>query len=972
MNYVALQVKTSYSLLESLNDIKKLVSKAKDLGYTSLAITDHNNMFGVMEFYLECKKMGIKPIIGVSLDINDSSILLYAKNHDGYKNLIRLTTIVSDRNLTIDDLTYYKDNLVAIMPYCYYDEEVYNIYSDIYIGYSTIEERDKIDKKKVFINDVLYLEKEDYKYLDYVFMIRDGKTLGNYELEKYKTNFLPSLEDVLLVSNEEDIKNTQEISEMCNVTLGYTKDLLPIYDNKVDAFTHLSTLCNKGLKRRLKDNVPENYQKRLDYELDVIRKMGFCDYFLVVWDYVKYAKFNGILVGPGRGSAAGSLVSYTLGITDIDPLKYDLLFERFLNPERVTMPDIDIDFDSERREEVIKYVIDRYGEKRVAGIITFNTLGAKQVIRDVGRVMGLPNTLVDSLTKQVKEDLITSYNTNRYFREMVSNSKDLNRLYNVCLHLEGLPRHVSIHAAGIVMSRYDLDETIPLYRNQTGMYVSGYSMNYLEQLGLLKMDFLGLANLHLIDNIIKDIRENEKLNITFSNIPLDDKKTLKIFHDANTVGIFQFESRGMKAFLMKLKVSSFDDIVFALALYRPGPMDSIDTFIRRRQGKEKVDYIHPDLEKILKPTYGIIIYQEQIMQIARVLAGYSYGHADILRRAMSKKKEEVLLEERPKFTLGCLNNGYSLEIANKVYDLILKFANYGFNKSHSVGYAVIAYKLAFLKTYFYKYFACANLTNEIGSDNKTKLYINEARNYNVRVMLPDINYSTDVYKCVDKGILCPLTIIRNVGSAVTKEIVKEREKGLFTSFVDFVKRTYNSNINKNVYVSLIEAGCFDKLGYNRRTLKENLDVILNYAELSNDGSLIEILEPELEVYEEYEKNDIINLELGVFGFYLSEHPVVGYRDSSDINSRLLETHFDQIVNMVILVEKIKETTTKKNDVMAFIVGSDEFGMIDVTLFPKIYSKYNDIKAGDVIRVYGRVERRFDKFQLVVNNIVKLR
>lgn len=972
MNYVALQVKTSYSLLESLNDIKKLVSKAKDLGYTSLAITDHNNMFGVMEFYLECKKMGIKPIIGVSLDINDSSILLYAKNHDGYKNLIRLTTIVSDRNLTIDDLTYYKDNLVAIMPYCYYDHELYNIYSDIYIGYSTIAERDKIDKKKVFINDVVYLEKEDYKYLDYVFMIRDGKTLGNYELEKYKTNFLPSLEDVLLVSNEEDIKNTQEISMMCNVTLGYTKDLLPIYDNKVDAFTHLSTLCNKGLKRRLKDNVPENYQKRLDYELDVIRKMGFCDYFLVVWDYVKYAKFNGILVGPGRGSAAGSLVSYTLGITDIDPLKYDLLFERFLNPERVTMPDIDIDFDSERREEVIKYVIDRYGEKRVAGIITFNTLGAKQVIRDVGRVMGLPNTLVDGLTKQVKEDLTTSYNTNRYFREMVSNSKDLNRLYNVCLHLEGLPRHVSIHAAGIVMSRYDLDETIPLYRNQTGMYVSGYSMNYLEQLGLLKMDFLGLANLHLIDNIIKDIRENEKLNITFSNIPLDDKKTLKIFHDANTVGIFQFESRGMKAFLMKLKVSSFDDIVFALALYRPGPMDSIDTFIRRRQGKEKVDYIHPDLEKILKPTYGIIIYQEQIMQIARVLAGYSYGHADILRRAMSKKKEEVLLEERPKFTLGCLNNGYSLEIANKVYDLILKFANYGFNKSHSVGYAVIAYKLAFLKTYFYKYFACANLTNEIGSDNKTKLYINEARNYNVRVMLPDINYSTDVYKCVDKGILCPLTIIRNVGSAVTKEIVKEREKGLFTSFVDFVKRTYNSNINMNVYVSLIEAGCFDKLGYNRRTLKENLDVILNYAELSNDGSLIEILEPELEGYEEYEKNDIINLELGVFGFYLSEHPVVGYRDSSDINSRLLETHFDQIVNMVILVEKIKETTTKKNDVMAFIVGSDEFGMIDVTLFPKIYSKYNDIKAGDVIRVYGRVERRFDKFQLVVNNIVKLR
>lgn len=969
MEYVALQVKTSYSILESLNHIPKLVAKAKELGYTSLAITDTNNMFGVMEFYLECKKNDIKPIIGIELKINDSKILLYAKNKDGYKNLIKLSTLISDRELVIDDLVKHKDNLILIMPISTYNDNIYNIYEDKFIGYSTKEEKVKINKPKVFVNDVSYLEKEDYKYLDYLYMIKDGKAIGEYELNTHVGKYLMNGREVESICDIEDIKNTINIANICNLKIEYTPDLLPIYDKNINAYEYLRNLCCKGLDKRLDGNVTIEYKNRLDYELDIINKMGFCNYFLIVWDYVKYAKFHDILVGPGRGSAAGSLVSYTLGITDIDPIKYNLLFERFLNPERVTMPDIDIDFDAEKRNEVIQYVIDKYGEKKVAGIITFNTLGAKQVIRDVARVLKVDNNSVDGLAKLIKFDkLEDNYINDKKFKMMVDSVDIFKKIYKIALKLEGLPRHVSIHAAGIVMSRYDIDNTIPLYKNQLGMYVTGYSMNYLEPLGLLKMDFLGLSNLTLIDSVIKEIREKERLNITFNRIPLDDKKTYEIFKNANTDGIFQFESPGMRSFLKKLKPNNIEDLIAAIALYRPGPMDNIDTYIKRKEGKEQIDYIHKDLEDILKPTYGIIIYQEQIMQIAQILAGYTLGEADILRRAMSKKKEEILLKEESKFIERSINKGFSKEIAKKVYDLILKFANYGFNRAHSVAYTIIAYKMAFIKTYFFKYFMSNLLTNVIGSEYKTKTYISECRANNLKILLPSINKSTNRYIAVNDGIMCPLSIIRNVGTTITNQIIKEREKGIFIDFIDFVTRTYTLGINRKTITSLIEAGCFNEFNYNKNTLINNLDEILNYAELSKDIGLIEIEKPELVVYEEYPKEYLASLEINNFGFYLNEDPISKYKNVDDINSLDIPNLFDKRITIILKVNRIKEIVTKKNDVMAFVYGSDEYGIVDLTIFPKVYEKYNDIKVNDIIKFNGVVERRYDKYQVIVSSL----
>ncbi len=972
MSLIALQVKTSYSMLTSLNDIKKLVSRAKELEYTSLAITDTNNMFGVIEFYLECKKNNIKPIIGIELAIKNKKILLYAVNNDGYHNLIKLSTLVSDRELEISDLDNHKDNLILIMPFNYYDEDIYNLYKNKYIGYSNISDREKIDTPRVFINDVSYLMEKDYVYLDYLIMIRDSKVLGDCELNKHIGKHLLNKDELELICDAEDKKNMQSIVDLCNVEIGYTKDLLPVYDENIDAFSYLSSLCNKGLKRRLNNEVSDEYQKRLDYELNVINEMGFCNYFLIVWDYVKYAKFNNILVGPGRGSAAGSLVSYTLGITDIDPIKYDLLFERFLNPERITMPDIDIDFDSVKRNDVIEYVMNKYGEKKVAGIITFNTLGAKQVIRDVARVMNISLTLVDELSKSIKTDnLKESYQKDTKFKSLIDSSSSLKRLYEIAIHLEGLPRHISIHAAGIVMCRYDIDNVIPLYKNQLGIYTTAYSKDYLENLGLLKMDFLGLDNLTLIDNVITKIREEENLNITFDKIPLDDSKTLNIFKDVKTDGIFQFESQGIKNLLKKLKITTFEDIVLALALYRPGPMANIDTLIKRRNGKEKIEYLHPVLEKILNKTYGIIIYQEQIMQIARVLAGYSYGEADILRRAMSKKNEKILLSERPKFIGKCIENGYEEDLAVNVYNLILKFANYGFNRSHSVGYAIIAYKMAYLKTYFPTYFITCLLTNAIGNDYKTKTYLYEARQRDIKILLPDINLSSNKYIATKNTIRCPLSIVRNVGVSVCSEIMLNRQDNLYKDFIDFVKRNYSIAINRKVIASLIYAGCFSSFGYNKKTLITNLDNIINYAEISKDAGLIEIAVPLINETSEYTHDELVKIELETFGFYLSEHPLSKYRKTDDINLQVLSSYFNRFITIKLLIDKIREVTTKNNDVMAFVIGSDEFLNVSLTLFPKVYSKYNDIKVGDIVEVSGRVEKRYEQYQIVVNTILKL-
>ena len=964
----ALDVKTSYSMLSSLIKINDLTEKAKELGYFSLAITDTNNMFGTYEFYLSCIKKDIKPIIGIKLEYDENKFILLAKNNDGYRNLIKLSTLISEGNIDNDTLIKYADNLILIMPYSSYNSEIISIYKEYFVGYSNIEERNNIKDKAVFVNDVSYLEKDDYKYLDYLIMIKEEKKLGEFELNTFKGKYLFDKDEFELITDDVVRNNMKYISNSCNVTLEYTPDLLPIYDKDINPNEFLRNLAYKGIKRRLNDDVIDKYIERLDYELSVIEKMGFSDYFLVVWDYVKYAKFNNILVGPGRGSAAGSLVSYAIGITDVDPIKYDLLFERFLNPERVTMPDIDVDFDSEKRNLVTEYVTKKYGEKHAIGIITFNTLGAKQVIRDLARCMDISLPITDDICKSItSKDLLSSYIEGSKFHRLINSKREFKMLYEIGKHLEGLPRHISIHAAGIVMSRRPIDEIIPLYKNPVGIYTTAYSKDYLEPLGLLKMDFLGIDNLTLISNVIDEIREKEKINITFERIPDNDKKALDIFYNVDTDGIFQFESPGMKRFLEKLKITSFDDIVLALALYRPGPIDNIDTFIRRRNNEEKITYIHPDLEPILKGTYGIIVYQEQIMQIARLMAGYSFGEADILRRAMSKKKEEILLKEKPKFINGCLNNGYDENVASAVYDLILKFANYGFNKSHSVAYAITSYRMAFIKAYFPKYFISAILSNSIGNDIKTNIYINRARKSNIKILPPDINLSDSKYYVDGNNIRCPLSIIKSVGTVSSNDIIKEREKGQFTDFSDFVLRMNGTSVNTRVITNLINAGAIN-LGYNRRTLIENLDNVLNYADIAKDSGMIEVEKPYILEYDEYSKKDIMDNELKTIGFYLTEHPTSKYREESSISSLNINNYFDKNINIIILIKRIRETTTKNNDVMAFITGEDEFGEIPLTIFPTTYKRFNNIEEGNIVKVFGRVERRFDKYQVIVNNI----
>lgn len=971
MNYTALQVKTSYSILNSLNDIKKLVSKARDYGYKNLAITDEGNMFGVMEFYLECKKNDIKPIIGIELHILEYVVLLYAKNISGYKNLIKLATIVSDRELQIEDLEEYSSDLILVMPYNGYNEEIYQIYYERFIGYSNIDDRNMIHDKAVFINNVSYLNEEDNEYLDYLVMIGEGKTLGEYAFHEKTGRHLLTLEEVKANSLEEDIINTKYISDNCNLELGYTAGLLPIYDKNINSQEHLRMLSHKGLLKRLNGNVPDEYMERLEYELRVIQEMGFSDYFLIVYDYVLYAKKNNILVGPGRGSAAGSLVSYTLGITEVDPIKYNLLFERFLNKERVTMPDIDIDFDADRRQEVIDYVTEKYGEKKVVGIITFNTLGAKQAIRDVGRVLNLKSNLIDSVAKMCGSDLRQSYQDNLQLKKLIANSEDVRKMYQIALHIEGLPRHISVHAAGVVMSNRNIDEIIPLYRNQLGMYVSGYSKDYLEPLGLLKMDFLGISNLTMVSRVIEDIRNDTRLNITFSNIPFQDKKTIELFNKGDTEGIFQFESAGMIKFLKQLKANNFNDIVAAIALYRPGPMDSIPEYIRRKNGRVKIDYIHPGLEDILKETYGIIIYQEQIMQIASVMAGYSLGEADILRRAMSKKKESIMLSEREKFVNNSIQRGYDKEVAVRVYDLILKFANYGFNKSHAVAYSLIAYRMAFLKVHFYQYFMIGLLNNTINNEIKTSGYIAMLRSNKIKVKKPDINLSMSKYIITDGEIICPLSIIHNVGNNITNMILKEREKGKFIDFIDFTKRMYSQTVNRKVLESLIMASAFDSFDDNKKTLMNNLDEVLNYVELAQDAGLIEIPEPMIDKFQEYSKDELIRQEFLLFGFYLSEHPVSNYKDEHSLSTLDMNRYVDKYMELILEVNNIREVVTKKNDVMAFVRASDEYKQIDLTLFPKIYKENRDIQVHDIVKVSGSVEKRLDNYQLIVTKIVKL-
>lgn len=955
MNYTPLWIKTDYSILSSLIKIDDLISTLKKLNFKSAAICD-DNLYGAMEFYTKCIKNDIKPIIGLEVNL-DYTILLYAKNYKGYQNLCNINTLINENKFSFDELIKYINDLVLVLPYKYKDKkDIYIPYTkDLFIGYNNEDEEKKINGNKVYLNKTLTLKKEDSKYLKYLYKIKDQDYTEGEDVS--------FIEQVDVLSS----KTTNYVSALCNLTILKKNDLLPIYNNDLEfnKEKYLTDLCITGLKKRLKGNVSLKYVGRLKYELSVISKLNFCNYFLVVWDYVKYAKKNGIMVGPGRGSAASSLVSYSLGITDIDPLKYDLLFERFLNPNRVTMPDIDIDFDAEKRDEVIKYVEEKYGRKHVSGIITFSNLLAKQVIRDVARIFNVSGFKIDNLLKNFDDKKDLSYQLeNINVKRILSNDEVLRKIYDVSLHLEGLKRHISKHAAGVIISNKELSNYVPLHLDSDGSYICGYTMNYIEDIGLLKMDFLGLKNLTIIDKVIKNT------NIKFSDIPLDDKKTYNLFINGNLDGVFQFESQGMKKFIMELKPSNISDLIDAVALFRPGPMENIDTYVKRRHKKEKITYINEDLKDILSSTYGIIIYQEQIMQIARKMAGFSYAKADELRRAMSKKKEDLLLSYKEEFIIGGMNKGYDKETLDKVYNLILKFANYGFNKAHSVSYAIIGYKIAYLKVHYPLYFETEILNNIIGVSNKTKQIIDECKRLDVSIKTPNINLSTDKYIILNNELLFPLSVVRGIGVLTSREIVNERNlNGNFTSYLDFVRRCYK--LGRDVLRNLILSGALDIFNKTRKTLIENLNEAINYAELCYNLDESLVLKPEIEDYEEYSKDELTKQEIALFGFYISNHPTSKYITSNSITSNLLDKYFDKMIEMVLYIERKKEINTKTNEKMMFLNASDSYGTVELVMFPKIYNKFFNIPIPGTYKVYGKVEKRFSKLQLVIFDIKKI-
>ena len=955
MNYVPLWVKTDYSILSSLIKIDDLIKRLSQLKIEACAICD-DNIYGTMEFYNKCKTNGIKPIIGLEVKL-DYTILLYAKDYHGYQNLCNINTLVNEKKLDFNSLTKYIDDLVIVIPYEY--KEKYsdlNLYSeDVFVGYSTGEEAQTLGKHKVYINKTLVLDKENIKYLKYLYKIKE---------EKYDSNL-----DVSLIPEVgiEEKKDTIYLSDLCNLEIPKQNNLLPIYNEEpnFDEKKYLTDLCIVGLKKRLNGNVTKKYVERLKYELNVIIKMGFCNYFLVVWDYVKYAKKNNIMVNT-RGSAASSLVSYSLGIIDIDPLKYNLLFERFLNPERVTMPDIDVDFDAEKRDEVIKYVEDKYGVNKVSGIITFSNLLSKQVIRDLSRIFEINNYKIDNLLKYFDDKKNLKYQLdNINVKRILNDDDELRKLYDVAIHLEGLKRHTSVHAAGIIISSKNLRNYVPLYVNSDGSYLCGYTMNYIEELGLLKMDFLGLKNLTVISNVIKKAD-----GIRFNDIPLDDKKTFELFCNDNTDGIFQFESKGMRNFVQELKPSSIEDLVAAIALYRPGPMSNIPHYVARKHKKEKITYVHEDLKDILKETYGIIIYQEQIMQIASKMAGFTYAEADVLRRAMSKKKEDVLLAQKDKFIKGSINKGYDENTANEVYDLILKFANYGFNKAHSVSYAIMGYKIAYLKVHYPNLFMCEILNNYIGVQSKTKTCINECKRLGVEIVKPNINLSSCRYINKDNSLVYPLSLIKEIGTLTARQIENERlENGNYTSYLDFVKRNYK--LGRNVIRNIILSGALDSFGKTRKTLIENMDEAINYAELCSDLDENLVLKPEIKEYEEYSKEELTKHEIELFGFYISNHPTSKYITDRSITTNMLEKYFDSNVVMTLYFERKKEIDTKNKEKMMFITASDSYGVTELVMFPRTYTKYFNVPIPGVYKVKGKVEKRFSKLQVVLYEVEKV-
>ena len=959
MDYSLLNVKTVYELLGSLITIDDLISFCASHDIKTIAITD-STMFGTIEFYQKCIMNNIKPIIGLELNIDKIKVILYAENFDGYKELCNIKTKDNFEKISFEDLKNLK-NIIIVVDYINY-EEVSKYNNKIFIKYNN-----EIDKTNalLYTNNIVYMNelrafiKEDTEYLKYAKMIENSETIYTFD------NKVDYSESYFKIPNEFDIETTKKFSEKIKLEFPKFQFSLPKFcDNSTNL---LKALCKKGLEKRLNNYVTQRYFDRLLYEIDVIEKMGFIDYFLIVYDYCLFAKKNNILVGPGRGSVCGSLVSYTLGITNIDPLKYDLLFERFLNPGRATMPDIDMDFDSERKDEVIEYVRNKYGNFNVASIIALDKLLPKQVIRDVGRIIDFSPKELDNICKTInREKNFEELKSNKLFMEFYLNN-NYSKLFNISEKLCGLYRHTTIHAAGVVISSHPLTEVMPLYKNGSTI-LTNYTMDYMEYLGLIKMDFLSIRNLYTISYIISKIKNDLGININIDSIDLNDEKTIELFNKVNTIGIFQFESEGMRAFLSKLKVRNFTDIVNAIALFRPGPRDMIDTFIRRRNGLEKVDYITDELKDILEETYGIIVYQEQILEILNKVAGYSYSEADIILKAMKKKKEELIISEKDRFIKRTTENGIDKDKALIIFERMLSFAGYGFNKSHSVGYSVVAFQMAYLKANYTNYYMMCLLNNVIESEIKTKEYYDESKILGIDFIKPNVNDSTNEYLSRDNKIIFPLSIIKNLGNVVSSVIINERKKGLFKDYIDFIKRIYGKNINIKTFEMLIKSGLLDIFNLNRKTMINNLENVINYAKLclKLDESLVPI--PQIEMVKEYSEIELMEMEYEAFGFYISNHPVMKYRRDNSIKLDSIDKYFDKVIKIILLVENKRVIETKKKEEMAFLVLSDETGKIDAVVFPKNYKEIVNVNKGDLLELLVHVERRYDKYQLIVNSV----
>ena len=933
---IPLKITTEYSLLKSLIKLPDLISFLNENNIKECAICDEN-LNGFMDFYLKCKENNIKPIIGLDTVFESMHIYVYAKNYFGYQELLKIDYLKDNMNLSYLE----NSNLLVIIPFKSIDIYEKLKYKDnVYIGFCNDIEKNNallICDKIVYVDNVRCLFKKDISYLKYLKMLNDNFVYNDNAY--YKT------------SSFEDIQTTYEFSKQINLEIPFDKKYIPKFNNSDNNYEYLKKLCILGLNKRFNGKVSNKYKERILYELDVINKMGFVDYFLIVYDYVLYAKKNDIFVGPGRGSAAGSLVSYSLGITDIDPIKYDLLFERFLNINRKKMPDIDIDFESDKRINMIEYVKNKYGFDKVAVGLTFNNYKAKLILRDLAKILKVDSNVFDKFIKNINSSLSLKENyQNEKVKKYIEMYSELKNLYDISYHLEGIKKNTSTHAAGVIISSEKLGKIIPI-SNEDGTLKTGIEMPYLEKMGLLKMDFLALEKLNIISKVSKKIK-----NFNINNIPLDDKKTLKIFYDADTDDIFQFESSYAKSVLDKLKITSFNELTVSLALVRPGANKQIDEYLKNK--KEGIN-LAGDLTDILGATYGTIIYQEQVMKIFEKVGGYSLFEADDIRVAISKKKEDIINAQHDKFVSGGIKNGYSKEFVEKLFNKIKEFGGYGFNKSHSVAYALVSYQMAYLKANYPKEFMFYLLENN-KDISKCEKILSSLKNSGYKLLKPNINYSIDKYAEKNGYILLPLNIIRGLNDDIISKIIRVRENG-FNDIFDFFVKT-NSFLNKETYLILIKSGALDIFKINKQTMIKNIDVILNYASIYSDG----LGKPILTKYPEYDDTTLREFEILSYGMYITNHPCSKYKDVIKVED--IKNYLFKNVNMVLLIKNIRTIKDKKGGEMAFLECEDETGKVNLTMFSSLYAKNNDLKVNELIRVNVKVSKRFDKLNVLVNNI----